>query len=354
MNMEKWLQEQIADKEKTALPLLSYPSVQLMFISVEELVQDPFCQALGMRLIADRYDMPLASAYMDLSVEAEAFGAKCIHRANEIPTIVGQLVETQEQADALVVPEVGAGRTGVCVDGIRYAKQLITDRPVFANSCGPFSLAGRLMDVNEILLQTLEDPDLVHTILEKATEFIIKYVKAFKEAGADGLIMAEPLAGLLSPGLMQEFSTEYVKKIVAEVQDEEFIIMYHNCSGAMERKIKETLDTGCRMFHYGDMADMVQILENMPKDVMILGNISPASVFKADTSQKMAVNTQNLLVRCMRYDNFQISSGCDIPADTPIENIDKFFEVVKSGYYKAKLWFSLTDKPREWKLDDLK
>ena len=354
MNMEKWLSDLIASKDKGAMPLLSYPSAQLMFVTVEELVQDENCQALGMKLLADRYNMPLASGYMDLSVEAEAFGANCVHKRDEIPTITGKLITTQEEADALKVPEVGDGRTGIAVEGIRKAKILIDDRPVFANCCGPFSLGGRLMDVNEILLETLEDPDLVHTVLEKATEFILKYVKAYKEIGADGLIMAEPLAGLLSPSLMQEFSTDYVKKIVDEVQDENFIVMYHNCAGGIERKIDEVVGTGAKMFHFGDGANMVELLEKMPKDVMILGNISPSAVFKADSSKKMAVDTQNLLIRCMLNDNFLISSGCDIPADTSIENIDLFFEVVNMGYYKQKLWFKITDKPREWDLDNLK
>ena len=353
MNMEKWLADQIAEPRKKAMPLLSYPATKLMFISVDELCYDANCQALGVKLLADRYDMPIAGGYMDLSVEAEAFGANCVHKTNEIPTITGKLITTQEEADALKVPEVGDGRSGIVVEGVKKTKILVDDRPVFANCCGPFSLGGRLMDVNEILLETLEDPDLVHTVVGKATEFIIKYMKAFKEAGADGVIMAEPLAGLLSPGLMQEFSTDYVKKIVEEVQDEEFLIMYHNCAGGIERKVDEVIDTGAKMFHFGDGANMVELLEKMPKDVMILGNISPSSVFKADSSHKMAVDTQNLLIRCMLYKNFMISSGCDIPADTSIENIDTFFEVVNMGYYKQELWFRITDKPREWNFDTL-
>jgi len=351
MNMENWLRDQIANKEKKAMPLLSYPSIQLMFINVEELCQDSNCQALGMRLLADRYDMPIASGYMDLSVEAEAFGAKCIHKPYEIPTIVGQLITTQEEADALKVPEVGDGRTGIAVDGIRKAKMIIKDRPVFANCCGPFSLAGRLMDVNEILLQTLEEPEMVHTILEKATEFILKYIKAFKAVGADGLIMAEPLAGLLSAGLMQEFSSDYVKRIADEVQDKEFIIMYHNCANGMERRPEQFVATGCKMFHYGDKTNMVMVLDRMPKDVMILGNISPSAVFKADSSLKMAKDTQNLLLRCMGHKNFMISSGCDIPADTSIASIDKFFEVVNLHAYKCKIWETITDETKVWDFD---
>ena len=42
-------------------------------------------------------------------------------------------------------------RTGIYLDAIAEAKKLITDRPVFAGVIGPFSLAGRLVDVTEAM-----------------------------------------------------------------------------------------------------------------------------------------------------------------------------------------------------------
>ena len=78
-----------------------------------------------------------------------------------------------------------------------------------------------------------------------------------------------------------------------------------------------------------------------------MGNISPSAVFMCDSTDKMAIDTQNLLRQCMVCENFMISSGCDIPAATPLANIDKFFEVINLGYHKARLfnqihrWYSL-------------
>jgi hypothetical protein len=123
-----------------------------------------------------------------------------------------------------------------------------------------------------------------------------------------------------------------------------------NDRGPRMEKIEQVIDTGCKMFHFGDGANMAEILEKMPEDVAVLGNISPSAVFKAQSSKKMALDTQTLLVHCMHHKNFIISSGCDIPADTAIENIDKFFEVVNLGYYKQKIWYKISDRPREWKL----
>ena len=338
MNMDLWVREQIATADKKAMPLLSYPAVQQQFITVDQLIHSSSEMALGVRLMADRYRMPFATTYMDLSVEAEAFGAKCTYHTNDIPTITGQLISTQEEADALQIPELGAGRTGKVLRALGKTMTLVNDRPVFANCTGPFSLAGRLMDVNEVLLLTYEEPELVHSVLEKCTQFLIKYIKAMKDLGANGVIMAEPLAGLMSANGMQEFSSDYVRRIIDELQDRDFVFCYHNCSNAIEKKADAVISTGARMYHFGEGADMWKLLHLMPRDVIVMGNISPSAVFMCDSTDKMAVDTQALLRQCMVFENFMISSGCDITAATPLENIDKFFEVVNLGYHKAKLW----------------
>ena len=50
--------------------------------------------------------------------------------------------------------------------------------------------------------------------MKEKTIFLIAYGTAYKAAGANGILMAEPLAGVLSPAMMDEFSSPYVKKIV--------------------------------------------------------------------------------------------------------------------------------------------
>ena len=259
MNMENW-RRNVMYGIKKPFPLISFPCVQDLYITVKELVDDSTMQALGMRVIADKYDMLASTAYMDLSVEAEAFGAFCVYGVDDIPTIIGKMITTEEDADKLKVPEVGAGRTGVNVDTIRKAKVLINDRPIFAGCIGPFSLAGRLINVNDIMIDCYEEPDMVRKVLEKGTEFIIKYVNALKNAGANGVIMAEPLAGILSPALMSEFSSAYVKRIRDEVASNQFMVIYHNCGSSVNQLIPQLKETGCRAFHFGESADMELML----------------------------------------------------------------------------------------------
>ena len=337
MNMYSWMEQLIYSEKKKALPILSFPAVQFLYVTVRELVADSNHQAIGMRLMADKYDMPAALGYMDLSVEAEAFGAHTVYTADEVPTIIGRLLSNEDDVEALQVPEIGAGRTGSNIESIKKAQILIKDRPIIAQCIGPFSLAGRLMNVNDIMLHCYEEPEMVHKVLRKATDFIKAYASEFKREGADGIIIAEPLAGLLSPQLIQEFSTDYVREIVDTVQDRHFITCYHNCGNAVPYLMDSILDTGCLAFHFGDSANMREMLEKIPRNHLVLGNISPAKVFNDNSTEHVRLDTLRLLHSCGDYNNFIISSGCDIPPNVDLDNVDTFFNTVEGFYYRKSL-----------------
>ena len=333
-NMKQWLNEYMNSPVKQAMPLLSFPGVQLIGHTVDELVRSGELQAQCMKAVADRFDTGVSFSLMDLSVEAEAFGSAVHYSEDDVPTIHEALIHDEDEAEALVVPEVGAGRTGECVEGIRKACELITDRPVIAGIIGPYSLAGRLLDMTEIMILCYEEPEMVETVLEKVTEFQIAYAKAFKEAGANGICMAEPAAGLLSPSLMDEFSTPYVKKIREAVEDENFVVIYHNCGNNVELLINNISKVDAAAYSFGNAIDIENTLKALPEDRMIIGNIDPAGTLRNGTPEVIRKEVLELLERCSKYPNFVLSSGCDIPPQTPIENLQAFFDAAAEFYGK--------------------
>lgn len=331
-DMKRWLDDLRNAPVKKAMPVLSFPAVQLMGISVRDLIADGNAQARGMQLVAQRTDSAASVSLMDLSVEAECFGSTIRVSDDEVPTVVGSIVSSEEDAEALAVPQVGAGRTGLYIQAIEQAVQLITDRPVFAGVIGPFSLAARLMDVTESMIYCYDEPDMVHTLLKKVTQFLIEYCKAYKEAGANGVVIAEPVAGLLSPGLSAEFSGPYVKQIVDAVQDDSFLVIYHNCGNAVMAMIDSILDTGAAAYHFGNAIDMAEMMTHIPADTVAMGNVDPAGEFRNGTPESIRAATWKVMEACCKYPNFVISSGCDIPPLSKWENIDAFFETVRDFY----------------------
>lgn len=330
-NMKQWVAELIAAPVKKPLPLLSFPCVQLMDVTVRQLVNDSALQAKGMKLVADRVEAAAAVSLMDLSVEAEAFGSSIHVSDDEVPTVVGALISEEETADALEIPAVGAGRTGLCVEALRQAAREITDRPVLAGVIGPYSLASRLMDVTETMFYCYDEPDVVHTVLEKCTAFLIAYCNAFREAGANGVVMAEPLAGLLSPALAVEFAHPYAKKLIEAVQTDDFCVIYHNCGNNVPLMISDIYAMGALGYHFGDAIDMMDVLPQAPAGVLVMGNVSPAAQFRGGTPESIAAVTKQLLETCGKFSNFVISGGCDIPPQSPWENIDAFFRAAEGA-----------------------
>ncbi len=331
MNMLNWINDLKDAPVKKPLPVLSFPGIQILNMSVIEMVNSAKNQAMCMKAIADRFDCAASVSLMDLSVEAECFGSNIRYSDDEVPTVVGGIVETEEDAQNLIVPQVGAGRTGKCVEALTIAKTLISDRPILAGCIGPFSLSGRLMDMTEIMIKCMVEPEMTPVVLSKATEFIINYALAIKEAGADGLVIAEPAAGLLSPDLCENFSSQYVKKIVKAVSSEDFIVIYHNCGNTLP--LLESIKGICaNAYHFGNAVDISEVLENMPADVPVMGNLSPSDHFRGGTPESVAQATMEMLIKAKNHTNYIPSSGCDIPPLSPLENIEAFFNTVKEFY----------------------
>lgn len=331
--MDEWLKQIRIKKNKRAMPVLTFPAIQLLNTTVEKLISDSNLQSVALKLINQRCHPLAIMGFMDLSVEAEAFGANIRFSEDEVPTVVGSIVKSMEDAINLKVPEVGAKRTKIYLDAMKKTKQEINDCPVFAGCIGPFSLAGRLLGVSEAMICCYDEPEMVHLVLKKATEFLINYLQSYKDQGIDGVFMAEPLAGILSPNLCDEFSSRYVKEIVAALDDDSFLVGYHNCGNNTLKMVDTILSTGCRLYHFGNAISIEQMLKLMPKDVVVMGNIDPVCL-KDASKQEVIAATNNLLEAVGDVDNFVISSGCDIPPLAKWENIDAFMKTADEYYQK--------------------
>lgn len=331
--MKEKAKQLLLQKEKT-VPILSFPCTQLLGISVMELISSAERQAEGMRTITARCRIGAALNMMDLSVEAEAFGAKIRVSENENPTVEAGIIDDIADAPSIGIPAVGAGRTGIYIEGVRLAKERIHDIPVFCGVIGPYSLAGRLFDMSELMIECFDSPDEVKTLLSKCAAFLAEYIKAFKDAGADGVILAEPAAGLLSPALAEEFSTPYVKEIFNAVNDENFLLCYHNCGGSAADMADSLSVIPADIFHFGNAVDLKKMIGSMPADRIVMGNVDPV-LFRRGTPDEIRADVRRVYSDCGTCPNFMISSGCDIPAASAWENIDAYFDEIGAMYGKG-------------------
>ncbi len=328
MNMTQWVADVIRQKAVTAVPVMTHPGIEMNGHTVREAVTDGRVHAEAVKTLVEKYPSDAACTIMDLTTEAEAFGAEIAFSDIAVPAVSGRLLPDVESIYQLQVPSLSAGRIPAYLKANLLAAKTVTDRPLFAGCIGPFSLAGRLYDMSEIMVLIYENPEAAHLLLEKCTDFIEKYCEALKLTGANGVMMAEPAAGLMSNDDCKTFSSDYVKRIVEIVQDDHFIVVLHNC-GNTGHCTEAMVSTGAAAYHFGNKCKMEEVIKEVPPTALAMGNIDPVSVFKDGTPQEMKLEVWSLLGKMHDYPNFVLSSGCDTPPHTPAANIDAFFEALK-------------------------
>lgn len=325
--MLKWKGRIALQSQSVAFPLMTYPGLQLTDKKVIDMVTSGEVQFSCIEALTKRYpQMPAIPMSMDLSLEAEAFGSKVSFSDNGIPTISERIIHDHSEIENLDTPLPDTPRIKEFIKAAQLAVNANFGKPVFTGCIGPYSLAGRLLDITEIMTGILMYPDEVHQLLRKTTKFIIAYLKELIKTGVNGVVMAEPAAGLLAEEECDGFSSAYIRQIVEAVQTDNFMVMLHNC-GHTETLIESMVNTGAAAFHFGNSVDMAGILPQIPANRVAFGNIDPVGVIKNGTPDSVVSEVKKLREATNGFSNFILSSGCDIPPGTSLENIDAFFSV---------------------------
>jgi uroporphyrinogen decarboxylase len=309
-----------ASPRRLVMPIGAYAGLALTGDRLRDVLCDPAAQAAAVLALGERLGTPFLLTAMDLSAEAEAFGCEVRLADDEMPAVIGRLVTSEAGVAGLAAPAVGDGRTRVHLDAAGMLVAAANGRPVLGGMIGPFSLAGRLFGVAEGLEATLSEPATMLALLERVTPFLIDFALEFRRAGAAGVVVAEPAAGLLSPRGLARFSTPFVRRVVNATQDETFAVVLHNC-GAKLVHLDRILECGADIYHFGAPMDLPAALARADGRAVICGNVDP-TLIHAGPPAAVRDEALRLLAASAGRRGFVLSSGCDLPPGTPLENVE--------------------------------
>lgn len=326
--MHEWVKNVLTGTQRLAIPIMTHPGIELCHCRVKDAVTNGNVHFEAISKLNEVYPAAATTVIMDLTTEAEAFGATIIFPDDEVPSVTGQLVNDFDSVKALAIPSLDKGRVQEYLLANRLAADHITGKPVFGGCIGPFSLAGRLFGMSEIMMALYLEPETVELLLEKCAAFIGDYCRAIKETGADGVIIAEPAAGLLSNNDCSAYSSRYIRPIVDALQDESFMMILHNCgnTGHCTAAMLEAKTAG---LHFGNQMNMMEALKDCPGNILVMGNIDPVGIFKMSTPEAVKKATLDLLEATSGHHNFILSSGCDVPPHVASANIEAFYQALQ-------------------------
>jgi uroporphyrinogen decarboxylase len=312
-------------QRRLVVPLMGYPGTQLTNTSLKQNEFNWGIQFWSISELAELLEPDAIFFMMDLSVEAGALGFPIRYPLEESPSVEQHLVKDISDLEQFMSTDIlKDARATVFLKTMELMAQNL-DILKGAYCIGPFTLAGLLTGASEIAMDTIDRPEFLHEVLNFCTQVITKYAVALVDSGADMIAILEPTAVFLSPQQFEAFSGNYIKKIIWAIHA---IPILHIC-GDTSHLVEKMCETGAEGLSLDSMVNFNKIAHRVKDEIVLIGNLDPVRVLRDLSPDQVKVETQKFLEETKGIKNLILSSGCDLPQDTPIENIKTFIEVGK-------------------------
>ena len=254
----------------------------------------------------------------DLQIEAEILGCKLLW-AQKAPASV----MTHPCADkSLPEKDVTAsdGRIPLVLEALKKLRPHAEDTALFGLICGPFTLASHLRG-NDIFMDMFDSPGYVRELMAYSTKVAKQVAKIYIDAGFDVISVVDPLVSQISSAHFEEFLSEDFTSLFDFIREEKTASAFFVCGNAT-RNIEVMCKTGPDSIFMDENIDMAAAKKITDRyNVAAGGNIPLTSIMLHGTQQDNMKYVVELLDKIENKDNLFIAPGCDMPYDTPAENV---------------------------------
>jgi len=319
-----------SEKRRIVAPLVGFPGCDITGFSIKVAQQNHGTHFACVKALVDLLKPDIAFMMMDLSVEANALGLPVRFPVDESSSVERHPVETVE--DLRRYRRVNILQDSRIQSYVKTIEMMAMGLPGEVLKCayviGPLTLAGLLRSAEQVAMDSILKPDMLHTLCEFATDIIQDYAGALINAGADLICILEPTGVILGPQQFRDFSSFYVKHIIESYKYAKVETIYHVCGNTMHL-VNEMAQSGVAALSIDSIefgVDIERVAATLPPDVAVIGNISPTRTLKDGTPADVRKAVTELMRKMKPYKNFILSTGCDIPPQTPTENLKAFME----------------------------
>ncbi|MEM2902679.1 MAG: uroporphyrinogen decarboxylase family protein [Candidatus Bathyarchaeia archaeon] len=282
-------------------------------------------------------DHGIDAVYVDSDpvVEAEAMGCEAKYGLDEVPCVAEPFVKEFEDVEALRIPDpLRDCRMPVWIEAVEKLKEKAGDKyAVFANVNGPFQVAAQLRGIANMCVDLYRSPQMADKLIRISAEVVARFVEAEVKAGVDAIVMGEAMASpnVISPRLFERFVLPYDRKVIEAGRGVPFFL--HIC-GDSTLIIDRMVQTGARFLEVDSQVDLAEIRRRYGNRVGIRGNVSPMLLLNG-TPEEVEEESRRCIHSAARGGGFILGSGCEVPRDTPAENLKAMVRAAeKYGRYE--------------------
>ncbi len=209
------------DRVPICPPYQGYWALKLAGIEIVESIKHPDKAAAAQVAAArecgfDGYEMA-----WDLFSPVQALGCEVKFLNLVTVSTVETIIDLPEDVDRICVPDLRNDvRLQSSLDSARRIMEKDGESMLHATMCAPFSLVGELRGLENLLMDSLIDEELVIKMLERALECVLSYCREYLALSPDMISFTDPTAygALISMNHFRKFSLPYVKRCSDEVR----------------------------------------------------------------------------------------------------------------------------------------
>lgn len=232
-------------------------------------------------------------------------------------------------------------------------------------ACNPFESSWYMFGFERIFTAMFEEPDLVHALLRRVTDFMEAHLRCALEAAGgelDLVFTADDIAGqqglLMSLGMWEEFIKPCHQRLNALIHEFGTRVIYHS-DGAVTEAVPALIDMGIDVLQalQFDAAGMdpAYLKTRFGDQLCFAGGVSVQHTLPFGTPEDVRDEVRRLRAILGRHGGYLLGPSHAIQADTRPENITALFDTALEPLQAA--WGNDTlppgNPPREAMHDDV-
>lgn len=303
-------------------PWVPYAGVQtakLIDMDAETYLKNADYIVQGITKAYEMYQPDGLPVVFDIQIEAEALGCTLKWAKNNPPAVAAHILDTKSLAD-LKMPTENDGRYPIALDAASKLVAALGDKiALYALLCGPFTLALHLRGT-EIFTDMMEEPEKAEEILEFCTAVEKDLARMYIERGIELIAVVDPMTSQISPRHFKKFVKPYVTDLNQYVHSLGAKVTMFCCGDATKN-----LELMCQMetdgIAFDENVDLAVAKEIATKYKVSYGGNLPLTTIMLFGTPLENVEEARKEMEIGQGIGYILSPGCDMPFETPINNI---------------------------------
>ena len=317
------------------VPFVGCHGAKLIGKTAKEYLKSTDYIVKGVREAIKNYQPDGIPVLFDLQIEAEALGCKLMWADNNPPAVVSHIINEGISVSDLSIPEKNEGRISIALEAAKIIRKENPDIALYGLITGPFTLALHLLGT-DLFFKMMEAPDEIFSLMEFTKKVAMKMAEYYIEAGCDIIAVVDPMTSQIDPVSFNMFVTRPVSEIFELIRNRGALGSFFVCGHA-----QQNIEVMCEC-----KPDNISIDENIPldyvKEIALKYKISFGGNMKLTVVLLMGTpeDAQREAIECMDSGGktgFILAPGCDLPMDTPVENLKAVTNLVRDKYLQNVL-----------------